>query len=396
MVRWSTEDTLEWARGRVPILISRIEDPRLLAILDPRPDGQPTDNGVCKPPSESSSGSALHTPETFSLRIESWAQFADLYRGDIRRRRLQVASDQEPRLGHAMEVALILPVGAGSFRLRAEVVVSSRTAYELEVLPLTGELEFLFESLIEHTSDGTPGTAWIEAVRRGLRARLRGADAALLGLETDATPAAIQDAYTRLRSTWEFFLGEGPVTEPLRPVLDEYGALLGRVCARLVLPRSERREASGPAGIHRPRPAAPRTPVRTAPVAAAPPPAKTAAEPSSAVVKNARRFIARLAPRPRARPEPIPARVPTPPNLGRVYAYIASRDYDQAETFLCDALQRDPQHERAQQLLHLVRARRAVEKRDFSSAKRIYEALLRRDPKNEAANKELLMISALA
>lgn len=106
--------------------------------------------------------------------------------------------------------------------------------------------------------------------------------------------------------------------------------------------------------------------------------------------------MARLAPRPRVRAEEPTTRVSAPRGLGRVYAQIASRDYDAAESVLCDTLRREPQNDRAQQLLHLVRARRAVKARDFRSAKRIYEALLRRDPQNEAARKELIMISALA
>ena len=407
MVLGSTEDTLAWARSRVSSLLSHIDDPQLLAILGQKTDEPDLQDGGCEPLREFRPGCAFRTGEAFELLPDSWRRVADLYREDILRGRLLVASDCEPRLRSAMDVSVVLPGDAGSLRLRAEVVHVSRTGFGLKLVPLTGELTFLFDSLIEHAGEGRPGHAWIDAVRRGLRTRRRGADARVLGLSARATPEAIQDAYTHARSTWEFFLGDGELTAKLRPVLQEYGSLLGRVCARLVVPTESSRQESGPAGVPRPRPVIPTIPKRpkSQPVAAAPmrapsipliPKARTA-EPSRAVVRNARRFMARLAPRPRARlEEEQSTRVSAPRGLGRVYAHIANREYDEAEGLLCDTLRRDPQNDRAQQLLHLVRARRAVKARDFRSAKRIYEALLRRDPQNEAAQKELIMISALA
>lgn len=406
MVLGSTEDTLAWARSRVPSLLSRIDDPQLLAILGQKTDEPDLQDGGCEPLQEFRPGCAFRTGEAFELLPDSWSRVADLYREDILRGRLLVASDCEPRLRSSMHVAIILPGDAGSLRLRAEVVHVSRTGFGLKLASLTGELSFLFESLIDRAGEAGPDSGWVEVVRRGLRARLRGADARVLGLAPDATPDAIQDAYTRARSTWEFFLGDGELTAKLRPVLQEYGSLLGRVCARLVVPKATARQPSGPAGVPRPRPAIPTMPKtpKSRRVVAIPtrapsiPVAATmqAAEPSRAVVRNARRFMARLAPRPRVRAEEPTTRVSAPRGLGRVYAHIANRDYDAAESLLCDTLRRDPQNDRAQQLLHLVRARRAVKARDFRSAKRIYEALLRRDPQNEAAQKELIMISALA
>ncbi len=403
---WSTEDALEWARSRVPSLLRHVDDPRLLAILGATAEQPVVEPGGSEPLSEFRPGCALRAGKTFELLPESWSRFADLYREDILRGGLLVASDSEPRLRAEIDVAIVLPGDAGSLRLRAEVAHVSRTGFGLKLAPLTGELSYLFESLIEHAGEAGPDAGWVEIVRRGLRGRLRGADARVLGLSPDARPEAIQGAYTRARSTWEFFLGDGELTAKLRPVLQEYGSLLGRVCARLVVPKAEARQQSGPAGVPRPRPAIPTTPKapKSRPVATVPtrapsiPVAATMreAEPSRAVVRNARRFMARLAPRPRVRAEEPTTRVSAPRGLGRVYAQIASRDYDAAEAVLCDTLRREPQNDRAQQLLHLVRARRAVKARDFRSAKRIYEALLRRDPQNEAARKELIMISALA
>lgn len=382
------------------MLLSRLEDPQLLAILGDEANQPVHGNGGCEPLSEFRPGCAFRTGEVLELLPDGWSRVADLYREDIQRGRLLFASDSEPRLRSEMGVAIVLPGDAGSLRLWAEVVHVSRTGFGLKLAPLTGELAFLFDALVEHGGDEAPGAEWVNGVRRGLRARLRGADARVLGLEATASPESIRDAYTRARSAWEFFLGDGEVTGRLRPVLQEYGALLGRVCARLVVPSVQPRQATGPAGVPRARPAIPTMPkrpgaattVRSVPAATR----KPATEPSRAVVRNARRFMARLAPRPRPRTDEPTTRISAPRGLGRVYAHIANRDYDEAEVLLCDTLRRDPQNDRAQQLLHLVRARRAVKARDFGSAKRIYEALLRRDPQNEAAQKELIMISALA
>ena len=121
--------------------------------------------------------------------------------------------------------------------------------------------------------------------------------------------------------------------------------------------------------------------------------------PGEATVKNARRFLNRLAPK-KAPPKPNRFLKPAQPRgnqlLGKAYEFLSNREYDAAEEVLCKALQLDMQHQKAQLLLHFVRARKAVAKRDFATAKRLYEALLRSDPDNAAAKKELLMISALA
>lgn len=284
----------------------------------------------------------------------------------------------------------------------------------------------------------------IKKVRAELAAMRERSDAELLGVSEEAVPAQVRDAFERVQAKWGSLTEGARVPTELRAAAEEIRSHLEDARERLLLVAQSvpapapppappvqatpvPRQGSTPKPRRGPPPprSAPAVPVplmpdpTPVPVSTTPAPAPEPGAPvqrlwdptpipddpmarrgpGQATVKNARRFLDRLAPK-KNPPKPSRFLKPSQPRgnqlLGKAYEFLSNRQYDAAEEVLCKALQLDVQNHKAQLLLHFVRARKAVAKRDFATAKRLYEALLRSDPDNESAKKELLMISALA
>lgn len=244
--------------------MAELEDPELLRILH----GEPAE--------ESSTLNPVRLPDgRVRVRLLTWSGLLDLLDDGVR-----VASSGPET------VVVILPDAEGELVLPGET-----EGGWLRLGPTTLEVGLMLEALRTRAANPSGDDAWVERLQSKLHGRLRGADATVLGLPSDASPKDIQRAYTRTREAWEGVLGEGPVPARLRSVLDEYAARLGQLCAQLVVSTDSPRERSGPprsiaAPVRVLRPVGP----LTASADATPP------EPSRAVVRNARRFMARLAP----------------------------------------------------------------------------------------------------
>lgn len=404
-----------WARQRVEVLIRNLEDAELLHIL----------YGELEPESISSGGEEPRccwaVEDGAVVRyISSWSALIDVLEDELSIGPQFIPAGPAPEPGSPVFVYLVLPEGMGTLKVAAVVETGSDAGFVLHYEPRTSEVALLLERLVSYAEDPLAEDAWLRSVGQELQARLHGADASVLGLSAGASAEDIEAAFTELRDAWVSFLDDGPLPESLRCVLDDYAGQLAHVCALLVIPEESARQSTGPiAGVRfsrrritRPAPSKqtkeavriePTPPRPSAPYSVGRTPVVTPPTPGRALVRNARRFTNRLAPRPRRRIEPIvskPVEPTTPPaepeGIALASACLASRDYDGAEKALSEVLREKPQHERAQQLLQFVRARRAATTRDFETAKRLYEALLQRDPNNAAAKKELIMVSALS
>jgi len=114
------------------------------------------------------------------------------------------------------------------------------------------------------------------------------------------------------------------------------------------------------------------------------------------LVAHGTKLTSQLAPASPARPAPAAPGLPGVNHLmGQAYEALSEKRYADAEDALREAMRMDPNHSRAQILLHLTRARQSVAKRNYDEARAQYEALLRLDPENRFAKRELLMVSAL-
>lgn len=326
------------------------------------------------------------------VRPPNWEGLNRLLQGDLVRTGLFVPSHGSPSLRQPVHVALHLPGDAGLLHFRADVVHVVHTGaclgFGLQIEPLDAEVRLLFEHVSLYALQCARAgelprevPRWIEGIRRALRARLKRADNSVLGLEPDADPQAVREAFMRAQQRWRAFLGEGVLTSQVRAVLDDYGGQLRTLCGQLMTSQVPLAMPVSRDGERRSPTTTPATPRST-----------------TAVDRGARRYVARLALRTRPsrgsavrRPEPVPVSG----ELEHVYRCVSQREYGEAESLLCEMLQHDPLDAKAQTLLLFVRARRSLTKREFGNAQKLYEAVLQREPENRQAKRELRMLQAL-
>lgn len=297
------------------------------------------------------------------VRPPDWLALARLLKGDVLRTGLFVPSAATPSLRGQVAVVLHMPTDAGRLHFAAEVVhVAAGEGFGLQLGRLDAEVRLLFDHFslyalrsartVEHPAEVQ---RWLGGIHRALQARVRRGDATVFGLERDASPKRIREAFERSRRRWRSFLGRGRLTNLVQRVLEDYGLELHALSEQLSQP-SRVRYARG-------RGDAPGRPV------------------------------ARL----EIREKRVPTvRRPVRGVRARVYQAVAQGDYAEADQLLRGMVERDPLDEKAQTLLLFVRARQALLDKDVPAAKRLYRAVVEREPDHRHANRELLLLETLA